>query len=140
MAMFGGGGQQLPKGDINQLWDLLGIEMNPDRVILLGVVPEFPDPEYGWIVPATTIGLGTRRVLAFVEKPDRDLAEELMSRGALLNTFVVAASVRTLLFLFRLCLPDLLAACRGESGEAFEGGAPARACPRRAACFAPGTR
>jgi mannose-1-phosphate guanylyltransferase len=100
---------------------------NPDRVLLLGVVPEFPDPEYGWIVPATTIGVGTRRVLAFVEKPDRDLAEELMSRGALLNTFVVAASVRTLLFLFRLCLPDLLAACRGESEETFQRAAPVRA-------------
>ncbi len=33
MAMFGGG-QQMPKGDINKLWNLLGIEMYPNEIIL----------------------------------------------------------------------------------------------------------
>ncbi len=45
MAMFGGG-QQQPKGDINQLWKLLGIEMYPDEVILQEYNPykDYPFP------------------------------------------------------------------------------------------------
>jgi ABC-2 type transport system permease protein len=45
MAMFGGG-QQLPKGDINQLWQLLGVEMYPDEVILQEYNPykDYPFP------------------------------------------------------------------------------------------------
>lgn len=47
MAMFGGG-QQQPKGDINQLWDLLGVEMYPDEAILqdYNPYPEYPFPAF----------------------------------------------------------------------------------------------
>lgn len=47
MAMFGGG-QQQPKGDINQLWQVLGVEMNPDEVILqqYNPYPQYPFPRY----------------------------------------------------------------------------------------------
>jgi ABC-2 type transport system permease protein len=33
MGMFGGGGQAEPKGDISQLWKLLGVEMYGDEVV-----------------------------------------------------------------------------------------------------------
>ena len=88
---------------------------SPDRIVLLGVVPEKADPEYGWIVPDAPPDKEARRVLAFVEKPDAAEAEELRRRGGLVSTFVTAASVRGALSLFRLCLPDLVAEFRGEA-------------------------
>ena len=39
MAMFGGGGP-IPKGDINQLWRLLGVSVNPMEVIWQDYAPE----------------------------------------------------------------------------------------------------
>lgn len=46
MAMMGGG-QPQPKGDINQLWQLLGIEVYPDQVILqeYNPYPQYPFPK-----------------------------------------------------------------------------------------------
>ena len=40
MGMFGGGGQAEPKGDISQLWKLLGVEMYGDEVIWQDFNPE----------------------------------------------------------------------------------------------------
>ncbi|MEX0613954.1 MAG: Gldg family protein, partial [Pirellulales bacterium] len=40
MGMFGGGGPAEPKGDISQLWKLLGIEMYGDEVIWQNFNPE----------------------------------------------------------------------------------------------------
>ena len=40
MGMFGGGGQAEPKGDITQLWKLLGVEMYGDEVVWQNFNPE----------------------------------------------------------------------------------------------------
>jgi len=40
MAMFGGGGGPIPKGDISQLWRTLGIEMDPMTVVWQEYSPE----------------------------------------------------------------------------------------------------
>ena len=40
MGMFGGGGQPEPKGDISQLWKLLGVEMYGDEVVWQDFDPE----------------------------------------------------------------------------------------------------
>ncbi|HEY3394638.1 MAG TPA: Gldg family protein [Lacipirellulaceae bacterium] len=46
-GMFGGGGPPQPKGDISQLWKLLGVEMNGDEIVW----QEFnPLPELGPLV------------------------------------------------------------------------------------------
>jgi len=45
MAMFGGGQQQQPKGDINQLWNLLGVRMYGDEIVLQDYNPY---PQYGF--------------------------------------------------------------------------------------------
>jgi len=58
---------------------------------LIGVQPDRPETDYGWIVPergpsgSVTAIQGVRR---FVEKPDRALAEELLRQVALWNTFI----------------------------------------------------
>ena len=70
-----------------------------DLVILLGVEPENPEVEYGWIEPAGSIqgharAFGVRR---FWEKPNQVLAQVLQLRGCLWNSFVMVASVQALL-------------------------------------------
>lgn len=85
-----------------------------DRVLLLGVKPGAHDRDYGWIVPDGEWQRGTRRVISFVEKPAPEETKEIRLRGGLVNTFITATKVRTMLELFRLCLPDLVASHQGE--------------------------
>jgi ABC-2 type transport system permease protein len=49
MEMFGGGGPPQPKGDINQLWKLLGVEMDGDQIVWQAYNPE-PKVDM-WAVP-----------------------------------------------------------------------------------------
>lgn len=71
-----------------------------DSVFLLGVEPDQPDPELGYVLPADTWGDGPSPVVRFVEKPAVEDALELLERGALWNVFIMAATVRALLALF----------------------------------------
>lgn len=86
-------------------------ERSPQWIILLGVGPRDPDPEYGWIVPARS-GPGEAPelmgVAAFVEKPAPDEAERLMASGALWSSFIIAATANTLLQAFLAAQPALL--------------------------------
>ena len=80
-----------------------------DLVILLGVDPESPQTEYGWIEPAQAIQ-GHRqlhRVRRFWEKPCSGLAAVLQLRGCLWNSFVMVASARALLELMASATPAL---------------------------------
>lgn len=80
-----------------------------DRVVLLGIEPESPEVEYGWIEPAQAIYghanlFGVRR---FWEKPNRMLAQVLHLRGCLWNSFVMVATVQALLDLIETAIPEL---------------------------------
>jgi len=80
-----------------------------DLVILLGVDPESPQTEYGWIEPAQAIQ-GHRqlhRVRRFWEKPCSGLAAVLQLRGCLWNSFVMVASARALRELMVSATPAL---------------------------------
>jgi mannose-1-phosphate guanylyltransferase len=59
--------------------------VRPDLVILLGIEPESPETEYGWIQPAESIHghRRLRRVRRFWEKPCSGLAAILQLRGCL---------------------------------------------------------
>lgn len=81
----------------------------PDRLQLIGIEPDQPVGDYGWILPGPGTG-ATRTVAAFVEKPGLQGAIELMARGAVWNALLLVASGRTLLDLYRRRLPGLLAA------------------------------
>src|SRR5688572_13922429 len=95
---------------------LENVRRHPELAVLLGMPPDRPEEGYGWIepFPAWRTGPTTepRPVAAFVEKPLSAIAAELMRRGALWNSFLVAASGRCLLDLFRIAEPDLLRAFR----------------------------
>ena len=75
------------------------------ELLLLGIEPDEPDPELGYIVPGNVLAGGARAVQQFVEKPQREMARELIGRGALWNSFIFAAHGATLLELLRERLP-----------------------------------
>jgi len=74
---------------------------NDRAVYLLGIEPEAPDPELGYILPSPQRFSGSpSQVLQFVEKPGVARATELIDQGALWNAFIIAGSVRALLRLY----------------------------------------
>ncbi|HTM57284.1 MAG TPA: sugar phosphate nucleotidyltransferase [Candidatus Udaeobacter sp.] len=79
-----------------------------NRVILLGMTPDHPETDYGWIVPVPDSGDRSHRVAEFVEKPPVVEAERLMKRGALWNSFIFAATAFGMLRLFDDARPDLI--------------------------------
>jgi mannose-1-phosphate guanylyltransferase len=84
-----------------------GLAREPHAVALLGIAPDSPEPDYGWIVPRS----GRERlrpVEAFQEKPPRELAAELIQRGGLWNSFVFAARGLTLAAMYDEHRPELL--------------------------------
>ena len=90
------------------------VSRRPELVVLLGIVPESAETEYGWIEPADQISdTPLFRVARFYEKPSPTLAEELFRRHCLWNSFVVVARVPALLALFCKYVPDLMAAFAG---------------------------
>jgi mannose-1-phosphate guanylyltransferase len=83
-------------------------DRQPDRVILLGITPDQPESDYGWIVPLGSPGPEPRSVVRFVEKPDAEHATRLMGDGGLWNSFVFACRARALLRMYRRTQADLL--------------------------------
>jgi mannose-1-phosphate guanylyltransferase len=79
------------------------------HVFLLGLTPQDADPELGYIVPGRQSARSAAPVRRFVEKPAIDTARLLMSEGAMLNMFIIAASARALLRLYAARDPQFLA-------------------------------
>ncbi len=83
-----------------------------DRTILLGVVPNRIELEYGWILPGIAIGGRSGRVWSvrsFLEKPTLVQAQAAMDSGALWNTFVLVGKVERLWKLGQAYLPEMMA-------------------------------
>jgi mannose-1-phosphate guanylyltransferase len=76
-----------------------------DSVTLLGALPDRAETEYGWILPKRAEGAAQNVVARFHEKPAAPIAEHLMKRGALWNTFIMAGPVRRFWDLGRKHLP-----------------------------------
>jgi len=86
----------------------------PGTVILLGIEPDRPETEYGWIEPSELL-LGPSpwplyAVRRFWEKPPAPVAERLAQAGCLWNSFVTVAHPGTLGRLIRRAVPRLVAA------------------------------
>lgn len=86
------------------------MESHSDRVILLGMEPEEPETELGYILAGRTRENHVRSVRRFVEKPTIRSARSLVGRGAFWNSFVFGAQANTLLKLFRECIPETVEA------------------------------
>lgn len=87
------------------------VEAHHELIVLLGITPTRPEPEYGWIEPSEPVfgrWRGLSRVRRFVEKPAPEVARALQKSGSLWNSFVVVGQVAALLALFDNALPSLL--------------------------------
>jgi mannose-1-phosphate guanylyltransferase len=79
---------------------LARVEQTPQTPVLVGIAPERVDSELGYILPGTRDEHGTQTVARFLEKPDYNTASAVLGEGALWNTFILAASVQSLIELF----------------------------------------
>ncbi len=83
---------------------------DPDQVVLLGSKAMIPETGYGYIEPAEeTAGACGRlkRVGRFWEKPTAPVAQSLMDRGCLWNTFVMVGRVQAFLDLIESSAPEM---------------------------------
>lgn len=93
----------------------LGLEHTydaPSTLVLVGIKPVKATSDLGYIVPSTTGTATLRQVTSFVEKPPVDLAKQLVDRGALWNTMILAASGQNLLHVIRSRFPHTADALR----------------------------
>jgi len=93
------------------------LEKAPDDIVLVGISPEAPETDYGWIVPERDRFAPLRRVSSFVEKPEASLARSLMKEGGAWNSFIIAARGVALERLYEERLPWLIAAFRSAGSD-----------------------
>jgi mannose-1-phosphate guanylyltransferase len=86
----------------------------PELITLLGIKPDKPEVEYGWIEPHTSLlshlPRAITRVQRFWEKPSALVARGLLERGCLWNSFVMVGRVDAFLEMTRKALPSLFSA------------------------------
>lgn len=87
---------------------MLELEHERSHVILLGITPDEPDPELGYIVAEGDGDEAIRAVSEFVEKPNVAAARALIARGGMWNSFIFAANGQALLRAFEVRCPDLV--------------------------------
>jgi mannose-1-phosphate guanylyltransferase len=85
---------------------LLQVRRSAEHPVLLGMEPDQPDPELGYIVPGISRGAATS-VVRFVEKPARLQARLLIEQGALWNAFILVSSGYALLRLIEARISEL---------------------------------
>jgi mannose-1-phosphate guanylyltransferase len=82
-----------------------------ETIVLLGISPTGPETGYGWIEPGNPVlcrSSGTiNHVRRFWEKPHPALAQSLLERGCLWNSFLMVGRVSAFLRMVRRALPDL---------------------------------
>ena len=106
---------------------LRAVDSSPQLTVLLGIAPDGPETEYGWIEPGSPLGLpgvgicAISRIRRFLEKPSPEVARHLYDRNYLWNSFVLIANTTTLLALIEKALPELYGALAGL--RPFFGGA-----------------
>lgn len=86
-------------------------QTQPNTITLLGIKPEGPEVEYGWIEPETSLfgqlPGAISRVRRFWEKPPATVAHRLMQQGSLWNSFVMVGRVEAFLKMTESALPEL---------------------------------
>jgi len=87
------------------------VAARPDQIVLLGITPDYPEPNYGWIDPSEALaGTPLFRVRRFWEKPGPTAAGRLQRAGCLWNSFVFVAHLSTLILAIMRAAPALCSA------------------------------
>jgi mannose-1-phosphate guanylyltransferase len=91
------------------------VALAPRLLVLLGITPDGPDTEYGWIEPGASVAatdpvLGQiNRIRRFCEKPSAAVAHDLYGRNCLWNSFILVGNALNLLSLTARALPEMYA-------------------------------
>ena len=76
-------------------------------LVTVGVVPDRPDPGFGYIQPGEALDDGAWRVARFIEKPDRARAAEMVADGFLWNSGIFVWRVGDFLDEVRALTPEI---------------------------------
>jgi mannose-1-phosphate guanylyltransferase len=102
----------------------IGLAVQHDQLITIGIRPAYPETGYGYIMKARSLGgkTGGYRVQKFIEKPNLARAQRLIRQGSLWNSGIFVWRAATLLRLMGSYMPALyqglqriMRAAEGES-------------------------
>lgn len=99
-------------------------EADPQSAVLVGAEADRAEVSYGWIETERQACGRAARIRRFWEKPEREVAEELLHRRCLWSTFIMVGSVRVFLEMMASALPGLFHALYTHAGT-----------PRIAECY-----
>lgn len=88
---------------INKFCHILDQEVGD--LVLLGAKPKYPTGDYGYVIPEDSQDVA--KVVSFKEKPSIEIAEELISQGALWNCGAFGFKMKFILENFQSKHPDL---------------------------------
>ena len=83
------------------------VEKNFSWMVLLGVQPSEPEPAYGYILPGTKKHSNLHEIWRFIEKPEPEVALNLLRDGGLWNTMVMIFKAGTMVDLVCRAVPRL---------------------------------
>ena len=87
-----------------------------NNLVVFGVIPNYPDTGYGYIKSAKNLNpdiLNGERIMKFIEKPSKDIAEKLIKDGRYTwNSGMFLFSANTILDEFQKFEPELLSHCK----------------------------
>ena len=94
-----------------------------NNLALIGIKPEVVNTQSDYIVPGRWFEDGTRSLLRIVKPSGKFLARELVARGALWNSSIVASRGSVLLGILRVRVPDVVdqmetALAQGDGADA----------------------
>jgi mannose-1-phosphate guanylyltransferase len=114
---------QDPAGFRRALSDAADAAARHRALVTIGIVPDRPDPGFGYIQPGETLEPGLRRVARFVEKPDRARAAAMVRDGYLWNSGIFVWRVGDFLAEVRALTPEIAPqlAAHGDDLAAFFG-------------------
>lgn len=82
------------------------LNLNPDRLLTIGIVPTEPEIGYGYIERGKELAPDVYAVKSFREKPPRDIAEQLVASGQYLwNSGMILCRVQTIIDMLRTFAP-----------------------------------
>ena len=85
----------------------LEVAQQQDVLVTVGIVPTRPDVGYGYILPGKELEGDARCVERFIEKPEREIAKQLIGDGALWNSGLFAWTADRFHAETEVCAPEL---------------------------------
>ncbi|MBU0618354.1 MAG: mannose-1-phosphate guanylyltransferase [Planctomycetes bacterium] len=86
---------------------LAAAEQFPDSLVTFGIIPDSPHTGYGYVHRGEPVGEGAYQVVAFREKPSRDVAQSYVQSGEYFwNSGMFAWQISAILAELERCLPE----------------------------------